>query len=290
MSETRAPAGVGWTSLLTAHARARESLRTDPLVVDPWAEVLVAAAGGLGPTPGIDTSEMWGTFLQLFSGRTPFYDAHVRGAVEQGARQVVLLAAGLDARAARLPLPAGVPVFEVDQAGVLDFKAAALAERGLDVDRRVPVPADLREDWAATLRAAGFDHAQPTAWVAEGLLMYLDADAADRLLTTMVEQSAPGSTIALEYFERRVSVDDLAYADDAERAVMVRIAELFESGPDASPAAWFARHGLTVERVTDLAEELRAHGRPVPAPFGGDGRADPLVLWLASGRLPQRPG
>jgi O-methyltransferase involved in polyketide biosynthesis len=68
MTETRVPAGVGWTSLLTAHALARESLRTDPLVVDPWAEILVAAAGGLGPTPGIDTSEMWGTFLQLSPG------------------------------------------------------------------------------------------------------------------------------------------------------------------------------------------------------------------------------
>jgi O-methyltransferase involved in polyketide biosynthesis len=37
----------------------------------------------------------------------------------------------------------------------------------------VPVEADLRDDWPAALQAAGFDRWQPTAWLAEGLLMYL---------------------------------------------------------------------------------------------------------------------
>ncbi len=53
---------------------------------------------------------------------------------------------------------------------------------------RVVVPCDLRDDWPAALRAAGLDPARPTAWIAEGLLVYLAPDDVDRLL-----DSSPGS-------------------------------------------------------------------------------------------------
>ena len=64
-------------------------------------------------------------------------------------------------------------------------------------DRRA-VAVDLRDDWPAALRAAGFDPAQPTAWSAEGLLGYLPPEAQDRLLDTITELSAPGSRFATE--------------------------------------------------------------------------------------------
>ena len=57
---------------------------------------------------------------------------------------------------------------------------------------------DLRFDWPAALKAAGFDPAKPTAWLAEGLLMYLPADAQDRLFEQITALSAPGSRIAAE--------------------------------------------------------------------------------------------
>jgi methyltransferase (TIGR00027 family) len=63
---------------------------------------------------------------------------------------------------------------------------------------RHEVPIDLREDWAAALVDAGFDASVPTAWLAEGLLMYLPADAQDRLFAQVTELSAPGSRIAAE--------------------------------------------------------------------------------------------
>ena len=111
----------------------------------------------------------------------------------------MILASGLDSRAYRLAWPAGTVVYEVDQPQVIEFKTRTLAELGAEptADRRV-VAVDLRDDWPAALRAAGFDPAQPTAWSAEGLLGYLPPEAQDRLLDTITELSAPGSRLATE--------------------------------------------------------------------------------------------
>jgi methyltransferase (TIGR00027 family) len=90
-------------------------------------------------------------------------------------------------------------VYEVDQPPVVEFKTRTLAELGATptADRRVAA-VDLRDDWPAALRAAGFDPARPTAWSAEGLLGYLPPEAQDRLLDTITELSAPGSRVATE--------------------------------------------------------------------------------------------
>jgi methyltransferase (TIGR00027 family) len=131
--------------------------------------------------------------------RTHFFDAHFAGAAAAGIRQVVILASGLDSRAYRLDWPAGTTVYEIDQPKVLAYKSATLAANGAtpSADRH-EVPIDLRQDWPAALVGAGFDPKAPTAWLAEGLLMYLPAEAQDRLFTQITELSAPGSRIAVE--------------------------------------------------------------------------------------------
>ncbi|WP_315658829.1 SAM-dependent methyltransferase [Amycolatopsis sp. PS_44_ISF1] len=90
-------------------------------------------------------------------------------------------------------------VYELDQPGVVEFKTRTLAGLGAEpaAEHRIAA-ADLREDWPAALRTAGFDPARPTAWSAEGLLGYLPPDAQDRLLDTVTELSAPGSRLATE--------------------------------------------------------------------------------------------
>ena len=112
---------------------------------------------------------------------------------------LVILASGLDSRAYRLDWPAATTVYEIDQPKVLGYKETTLAAH----DVRAPVQhravaIDLRQDWPAALTAAGFDPAAPTAWLAEGLLMYLPADAQDRLFEQITALSAPGSRIAVE--------------------------------------------------------------------------------------------
>src|SRR6202035_393416 len=139
-------------------------------------------------------------YMQSYQGvRTHFFDAYFSTAVAAGIRQVVILASGLDSRAYRLDWPAGTTVFEIDQPKVLEYKAATLAAHGAtpSADRH-EVAIDLRQDWPAALIAEGFDPKAPTAWLAEGLLMYLPAEAQDRLFTQITELSAPGSRVAAE--------------------------------------------------------------------------------------------
>ena len=187
---------VGSTAVMVAAARAAETEQPDPLISDPtpscWSTA--PAAGSLGaharrvdgrPKLADIDPEMAAIFTHMRNYqavRTHFFDAYFADAIAAGIRQIVILASGLDSRAYRLDWPAGTVVFEIDQPKVLEYKArdAGRARRAAAADRH-EVAVDLRFDWPAALQAAGFDPAQPTAWLAEGLLMYLPADAQDRL-------------------------------------------------------------------------------------------------------------
>ncbi|AFC45521.1 MULTISPECIES: class I SAM-dependent methyltransferase [Mycobacterium] len=205
---------VGATATMVAAARALASGGTNPIINDPFAAPLVravgldffrrlvdgevtepegdGAAGGGGKELALETDSM--------AVRTRFFDDFFLNAARDGIRQSVILAAGLDARAYRLGWPPGSVVYEVDQPKVVEFKSATLASLGASpaADRRT-VGIDLREDWPAALRGSGFDVTRPTAWSAEGLLMYLPPDAQDRLFDNITALSAPGSKLATEY-------------------------------------------------------------------------------------------
>jgi methyltransferase (TIGR00027 family) len=208
---------VGWTALMVAAGRAVETNRDDGLVDDPYAEDFLARAQTPQPLPtrpeqrwpdpgraGDEATvmdELWSVMCTYQGIRSRYFDTVLAAAVRDGVDQVVLLAAGLDARALRLDWPAGTTLFELDQAGVLNFKDAVLEETGASprCDRR-RIAVDLREDWPAALRAAGFDPERPSAWLAEGLLPFLPAAAEAELFERIGELAAPGSTIAVEHF------------------------------------------------------------------------------------------
>src|SRR5690625_1984324 len=79
--------------------------------------------------------------------RTRFFDEHFLAATQNGIRQAVILAAGLDSRAYRLDWPAGTVVYEVDMPQVIDFKTNALADLGAEpTAQRRTVAVDLRDD------------------------------------------------------------------------------------------------------------------------------------------------
>jgi len=132
--------------------------------------------------------------------RTRFFDEFFVNAAAAGIAQAVILAAGLDARAYRLEWPAGSVVYEVDQPRVVAFKTETMARLGAEpTAQRRTVAVDLRDDWPAALRDSGFDETKPSAWSAEGLLMYLPPEAQDRLFDHITALSAPGSQLATEY-------------------------------------------------------------------------------------------
>jgi len=94
----------------------------------------------------------------------------------------VILGAGLDARAFGLVWPAGTRLFELDMPYLFAFKEDVIAERGFTPRyERVVIPIDLRDDWPAALEARAFVADRPSAWLLEGLLMYLAEAQRDRL-------------------------------------------------------------------------------------------------------------
>jgi methyltransferase (TIGR00027 family) len=197
---------VGATATMVAAARALASREDSAIIDDPFAEPLVRAVGidffiklvdGSIDLAAVDDDGSARLLTDVMAVRTRFFDDFFLDATKAGVRQAVILASGLDSRAYRLPWPAGTVVFEIDQPKVIEFKSQSLADLGASptADRRT-VSVDLRDDWPAALRAAGFDDTAPTAWSAEGLLVYLPPDAQDRLLDNITELSAPGSRLA----------------------------------------------------------------------------------------------
>ena len=140
--------------------------------------------------------------------RTRFFDDWLRAvAIEGPMRQVVLLGAGLDTRAWRLPWPAGVVLYEVDRADLLEAKTDILARAGAEpACARCPVVADLASDWSPALRHAGFDPTLPAVCLVEGVLFYLPEEVIHRVLETVSSVAAPGSRLGFDIVNRAVLV------------------------------------------------------------------------------------
>ncbi|MCV7282793.1 class I SAM-dependent methyltransferase [Mycolicibacterium flavescens] len=193
---------VGATALGVAWSRAQENNSECPLFLDPFAQLFVDAAVERGwRQPPADVVERIKAIGGYAASRTKWFDEFLIAAGANGIDQVVILAAGLDARAWRLPWVDGTVVYEIDQPRVLAFKADTLRRHGVTpMAQYRPVPIDLREDWPRALLDAGFDPSEPTAWTAEGLLPYLPAAGQDLLFERIHDLSARGSRIAVESF------------------------------------------------------------------------------------------
>ncbi|HZC94359.1 MAG TPA: class I SAM-dependent methyltransferase [Mycobacterium sp.] len=288
---------VGATATMIAAGRAMATKAQTPLINDPFADPLVRAVGldffvkmidgelDLSAIPNSSPERMQ-ALTDGVAVRTKYFDDYLLTAVRSGVRQVVILASGLDSRAYRLDWPAGTTVYEIDQPQVIEFKTTTLADLGAQpTATRRTVPIDLRADWPAALRAAGLDTGAPTAWLAEGLLIYLPSEAQDRLFDNITTLSAPGSAIATEYVP---GIKDL----DADR-VREMTAPLRELGADIDmPSLVYAGERSHVidylrAKAWDIAETPRAdlfisNGLEVPSPENDDPLGE---IIYASGRL-----
>lgn len=218
---------VGATATMVAAQRALSSDAN--LIDDPYAAPLVRAVGIDVYVRLVDGEIQPGTsefdphrMAKGMACRTRFYDDFFLDAARAGVGQAVILASGLDARAYRLPWPAGTVVYEVDMPDVIEFKTLTLADLGAQpTAQRRTVAIDLRDDWAAALREEGFDPQAPAAWSAEGLLVYLPEQAQDALFDNITALSAPGSRLAFDFVP-----DTAVFADPRWRAHHDRMSEL----------------------------------------------------------------
>ncbi|WP_158603452.1 class I SAM-dependent methyltransferase [Micromonospora radicis] len=254
--------GVARTARWTAAARARETARPDRLFDDPFA-ALLAGADGDALLRHFHTERAAADGNPVLPIRTRWFDDFLRGSVTPGC-QVVGLGAGLDTRAYRLDWPAGVVVFEVDQAAVLDYKQQRLA-RVVNVARceRRTVATDFTGEWGPALLDAGFDPAARTVWFAEGLLFYLPAPLATAVATQAAELSAVGSRIAVDLIG--TGIFRLRYM----RPFLDKLVEAgspWRFGTD-TPAEFLRQAGWAVEQVTEPGAAGTDYGRwPQGAP------------------------
>jgi methyltransferase (TIGR00027 family) len=268
---------VGATATAVAAMRASASRGPDALLDDPWAEPLVRAVGVRefvdrmdgNVAPGAETDPLLNrrTMNEQIAVRTRFFDGLFTRAADAGVRQAVILASGLDTRAYRLPWPDGTVIYEVDQPEVIEFKTRTLTDLGAAPSaQRRTVGIDLREDWPTALRAAGFDQGAPTAWIAEGLLVYLPPDAQDRLFDEVDALSGPGSWLATEHMDMSSLPADWAQklTERSRRAgSTIDLSELFYLGERNGAADYLAARGWRVE-VRSTGDEYAANGFELP--------------------------
>jgi len=277
---------VGSTALFVATARALEAQKPEPLVVDPYAEIFCRAVGGPAadvldgkiPDHPLKRAGFGEHFVNFQGARTKYFDEYFRRAADAGVRQIVILAAGLDSRAYRLDWPAATTIFELDRPPVLDFKREVLSGQNAQsrAERR-EIAVDLREDWPQALRNSGFDANKPSAWIAEGLLVYLPASAQEQLFTGVDSLAGPGSHVAVEdgaplesdEFKAAVEEERAAAAEGDQRLFF----QLVYNEQHAPATEWLGKHGWTAVG-TPLADYLREVGRPVPGP---DTEAGPMI-------------
>ncbi|GAA1876766.1 class I SAM-dependent methyltransferase [Asanoa iriomotensis] len=180
--------------------------------------------------------------------------------------QVVILGAGLDGRAWRMPELAGTAVFEVDQpASQADKRARAAALTGAPP---AYVPVDFRtDDLSAKLAAAGHAGDRPTTWIWEGVVPYLTPAEVEATVGALAACSAPGSRLVVNFqlpvpFLKLGFLVARAVSRSAGRSSVFAREPWRSTWTPKAMADLLARHGYTV--VADQNMLDTAEGMPVP--------------------------
>jgi len=273
-------AATAGTARWIAAARARETSRPDRLFDDPWAAEL-AGAEGFAMLTAREPSGTPNVYLPI---RTRFFDDLVVGH-RDWAGQVVLLGAGHDTRALRLPLPPATSVFAVDQPGVLDRTTQVVDRAGTDRPGGatwIPVAADLRAPWHDHLLGAGFDPESPCLWIAEGLFYYLTGDQVDDVLTTAARLSRARAIFAADTFGTGL-LDLPAMRDWVESRRRAGVQPPFCTD---DPVGLLHRAGWALDRIVEPGQDAANFGRLPALPDPWDGGPNPtLRTYLVIGQV-----
>lgn len=193
------------------------------------------------------------------SARVTFFDAVVERHLAERT-QFVLLGAGFDTRAYRLPRSRQIRSFEVDTPATQTVKRATLERAGIDTSGVTFVAADFaHEDWFARLLEAGFNPGAPALFLWEGVIIYLNREAVASTLRT-IAGTARGSVIAFDYFTTESLESNALYWRYA-RAATKAAGEPLRFGIDSTPpsrerlAAFLASCGLALLEQRTLGQE-----------------------------------
>ena len=182
----------------------------------------------LAQVPGFKT---WIAYMQV---RTKLLDDAVRNFVDMGGRQVVLLGAGFDCRALRMPELEGSVVYEVDHPATQEHKLSTLAKLGAQSPARyVTWDFETRamDELPEGLVDAGHEADQPTLTIWEGVTMYLTEAAIDASLRAIADYSCPTSQLAMTY-QAKTPGERPSLAARAVQFAVARLGEPFRWGWD----------------------------------------------------------
>ncbi|HEX2442758.1 MAG TPA: SAM-dependent methyltransferase [Vicinamibacterales bacterium] len=217
----------------------------------------ILAALEMATEPAWESLGIRRVFAFAIHTRTRHIDAVFADALAGGARQVVLLGAGLDSRAYRAP--DGVRqtrVFEVDFPPTQEYKKKRVREILGSLPSHVTyVPIDFtKEDLATVLARAGYDRAVKTIFVWEGVTFYLPEEAVDATLRFVASNAAPGSRIVFDYFlASGLKTPTSALKDTMKRLEAVREPLIFGL-PDEDPEGFVTRRGLAIDSNRRMRE------------------------------------
>jgi methyltransferase (TIGR00027 family) len=239
---------ISMTARWTAAARAMETERHDKLFVD-------ALARPLAGREGFDLLK-WhegGGVVPFLAIRTRFLDdAIVRITAERGIRQVVVVAAGLDTRAFRLPWSPDTTVYELDRPELLAEKARILTTlEAIPRCRRISVGVDLTKDWNTLLLEAGYRVEEPTVWLVEGVLFYFTEGTARKLLSTAASLASAGSWLLADLMSRELLVSPWT---QRYLGTLAEAGTAWQFGTDA-PEQFISNCGWEPQEIKEPGEE-----------------------------------
>jgi methyltransferase (TIGR00027 family) len=238
------------TARMVAAFRAWGMRQCPGLFEDPYATALGGDDGEADARIYVEAHPAMPLYMAL---RTKALDDEARAAIHRGARQVVVLGAGLDTRAARLASP-GVTFFEVDQPASQADKRARLQAIGYPEGVARYVECDFsRDDFLERLTASGFDRGTPTFFVWEGVVYYL-TEAAVRATLRKVASCERTTSIALDVVGKRFVAGQLpGEKDRAARQLVADMGEPLHFGTD-DPLPLLFEEGFRQVTVTSFDE------------------------------------
>lgn len=195
------------TSFLVAFARGLgvDNHVLDPVATEllpPWLGRMAKAPRGFGRVGAVYRRLVRAASFGLIDHmvlRTEAIDAHLASALRSGIDQLVILGAGLDARAWRLPALDNAAVFEVDHPATQLYKQEQIGERTARAALRYVAVDFEKERFAERLARAGFRSTDPSIWIWEGVAMYLPLGAVHETLEQVTALAAEGSELAMTY-------------------------------------------------------------------------------------------
>lgn len=187
------------TARWAAAQRAMESERIDRLFSDPLAPGLAGSEGMLVLQLSEKYNPRHKETANYIAIRTRFFDDIAQSAASERIRQVVLPAAGMDARAYRLSWPVDTTLYEVDHPELLTTKEEILRRHDRAPQcKRITIGADLKQGWSHMLLEAGFVPSKPSAWLIEGLFYYLEEPVVNYVLKEVSSLATPGSVLVTD--------------------------------------------------------------------------------------------